>query len=71
MSANQRPWQPSWISNQSEKVQHMFKTLIVTFMASLVPGNVVVLKKKSKIRNVLHYRQTNLHQTLFDQKSSL
>lgn len=54
MSANQRSWQPSWISNQSEKVQHMFKTLIVTFMASLVPGNVVVLKKKSKIRNVLH-----------------
>jgi hypothetical protein len=42
MSANQRSWQPSWISNQSEKVQHMFKTLIVTFMANLVPGNVVV-----------------------------
>lgn len=53
-----------------KKVQHMFKTLIVhvTFMESLVLGNVVVFKK---IRKVLHYRQTNLQQTLFDQKSSL
>jgi hypothetical protein len=44
LNAN-RPWQPSWISNHSEKIQHFFRAPEETRVLILLAGYAMVLKK--------------------------
>jgi hypothetical protein len=43
--ANQRPGQPSWISNLFKKIQHFFRTPRGKIIVSLVDVDAMVLKK--------------------------
>jgi hypothetical protein len=43
--ANQRPEQPSWISNHFKKIQNFCRTPRGTFVVSLVTWHAVVMKK--------------------------